>query len=107
MSCKNLVSGKAFTLITLLLCLCFLPTKVHAAIQQSSTYKVTGTVKDALGESVIGASVMEKATTNGTITDIDGNFSLNVNPNSTLVISFIGYATQEFTVNLKSATYRV
>lgn len=61
MSCKNLVSDKAFTLLTLLLCLCLLPVKVHATTQQSSTYKVTGVVKDINGESVIGASVLEKA----------------------------------------------
>ena len=60
---------------------------------QSITVK--GHVKDALG-GVIGASVVEKGnTTNGTITDLDGNFSLNVPKGSTLVVSFIGYKTQE------------
>lgn len=65
---------------------------------QQNNRKVTGNVVDNYGEPVIGANVMEKGTTNGTITDIDGNFSLNVSPNSTLVISFIGYLTQEIPV---------
>ena len=56
-------------------------------------------VNDALGP-VIGASVVEKGNTgNGTITDIDGNFSLQVPANATIVISFIGYKTQEIPVN--------
>lgn len=107
MSCKNLVSDKAFTLLTLLLCLCLLPVKVHATTQQSSTYKVTGVVKDINGESVIGASVLEKGTTNGIITDIDGNFTLSVHPNSTLVISFIGYASQEFVISSNNTQLNV
>ena len=63
---------------------------------QSITVK--GHVKDALG-GVIGASVVEKGnTTNGTITDLDGNFSLNVPKGSTLVVSFIGMKSQELDV---------
>ena len=55
-----------------------------------------GIVKDATGESVIGASVIVKGTTNGTITDLDGNFSLpNVPKGSTIKISFVGYKTLE------------
>ena len=58
--------------------------------------KVNGTVVDDLGEPVIGASVLEKGTTNGTVTDIDGNFAFNASKNgATLVISFVGYSTQE------------
>lgn len=54
-----------------------------------------GIVKDATGESVIGASVIVKGTTNGTITDIDGNFSLsNVKKGDVIEISFVGYITQ-------------
>jgi TonB-linked SusC/RagA family outer membrane protein len=56
---------------------------------------VKGVITDTNGESVIGASVQEKGTANGTITDIDGNFSLSVAPKATLVISYIGYRTQE------------
>ena len=65
---------------------------------QNATINVKGVVNDAMGP-VIGASVVEKGNTgNGTITDIDGNFSLNVPSNSTLVISFVGYKTQELAV---------
>lgn len=59
---------------------------------------VQGVVKDQTGDTVIGASVMEKGTTNGTITGIDGDFSLNMSPNGTLVVSFVGYKTQEVQV---------
>ena len=65
-------------------------------VQQASK-KITGTVVDAQGP-VIGASVVEKGTTNGTVTDFDGNFSLSVNPGATIVVSFIGYETQEIKV---------
>lgn len=61
--------------------------------------QLTGTVIDATGESVIGASVLEKGTTNGVITDIDGNFSLSVSPNATIIISYVGYTTQEIPLN--------
>lgn len=59
---------------------------------------VQGVVKDQTGETVIGASVMEKGTTNGTITGIDGDFSLNMSSNGTLVVSFVCYKTQEVQV---------
>ena len=80
--------------------LCFSPkTYASEAPQevQQATKKITGTVVDASGP-VIGASVVEKGTTNGTVTDFDGNFTLNVNPNATIVISFIGFETQEIKV---------
>lgn len=70
-------------------------------MQQSRT--VTGKVLDPKGETVIGANVMEKGTSNGTITDFDGNFTLNVSPNATLVISYIGYKTQEIPVSQAKA----
>ena len=61
---------------------------------------VRGTVVDQTGESVIGASIQVKGTTQGTITDIDGKFSLGVpNKKSIIVISFIGYATKELQVD--------
>lgn len=56
---------------------------------------VTGVIVDTSGESVIGASILEKGTSNGTITDIDGNFTLSVGANATLQISYIGYISQE------------
>ena len=62
-----------------------------------------GVVKDATGESVIGASVIEKGTTNGTITDFDGNFVLSVAKDATLSISFVGYQTQEVSVSGKTS----
>ncbi len=61
--------------------------------------ELTGTVTDATGETVIGASVLEKGTTNGVITDIDGNFLLSVSPKATIVISYVGYTTQEIPLN--------
>ena len=66
--------------------------------QQSGT--CTGVVKDATGETVIGASVVVKGTTNGTITDFDGNFTLNDVKNGDVIqISFVGYITQEMKWN--------
>jgi len=56
--------------------------------------EITGTVTDAMGP-VIGATVMEKGTSNGTVTDFDGNFKLKVEAGKTLVFSYIGYQTQE------------
>ena len=63
------------------------------AIEQQSN-KVIGTVKDEFGP-VIGASVVEKGTSNGVVTDLNGKFSLNVKPGATLIISFVGYKQQE------------
>lgn len=68
-----------------------------AGVEQS-TKKITGTVVDPSGESVIGASILEKGTANGTITDFDGNFALTVKPGATLVVSYIGFKTQEVKV---------
>lgn len=65
----------------------------------SQTRLVTGVVLDSQGEPVVGANVFEKGEkTNGTITDIDGKFSLNVSDNATLVISFVGFKNQEIAV---------
>ena len=64
------------------------------AVQQDGT--CTGVVKDATGETIIGASVLVKGTTNGVITDIDGNFQLrNVKPGDIIQISYVGFTTQE------------
>ena len=65
---------------------------------QQSGKKITGTVLDATGMPVIGANVMVKGTTNGTITDMDGKFTLEVDNNATLVVSYIGFANQEIKV---------
>ena len=56
---------------------------------------VKGLVKDATGEPIIGANVIVKGTTTGTITDFDGRFQLDVNRGSTLIFSFVGYQPQE------------
>ena len=61
--------------------------------------KVTGTVKDANGEPIIGATVVEKGTTNGTVTDFDGNFVLEATEGTSLEISYIGYKTQHLTAD--------
>lgn len=68
------------------------------ASPQQAKITVTGVVSDNMGP-VIGANVVEKGTTNGTITNYDGEFSLSVAPNATLVISYIGYVEQEIAVN--------
>ena len=98
-----------YTLLCGTLSLCFIggisPIKaitqpVHSAVEQQ-THTVTGIVTDATGP-VIGASVIEKGnTTNGTITDLDGKFTLNVAPGATLVISYIGYKTIEIEASKK------
>ena len=61
--------------------------------------EVHGIVTDQAGETVIGATVMQKGTSNGTVTDIDGNFTLTVPHDATLTISYIGFATQEIAVS--------
>ena len=67
-------------------------TESVASVQQ--TKQATGHVEDSQGP-LIGATVMEKGTNNGTVTDFDGNFTLNVKPGATLVISYVGYESQE------------
>ena len=64
----------------------------QAAQQQKK--QITGRVVDAQGEPIIGANIVEAGTTNGTVTDIDGNYSLSVEDNATLQISYIGYLSQ-------------
>ena len=61
-------------------------------------HQISGTVIDGTGEPIIGANVLEVGTTNGVITDIDGNFKLSVQPNAKIQVSFIGYITQTVTV---------
>ena len=64
--------------------------------------KVSGTVKDVNGEPIIGATIMEEGTTNGTITDFDGNFVLEVADGAELDISYIGYQTQKLQASGKA-----
>lgn len=91
-------------LFALLLCSGFIATHPLAVMAESESYSVqnvqqkqtvSGIVKDSSGEPIIGASVLEKGTTNGTITDLDGKFTLSVSSNAVLQISYIGYKTLE------------
>ncbi len=69
----------------------------------AQTITLNGNVKDTSGEPIIGASIVEKGnTTNGTITDLDGNFSLKVPSNASVLISYIGMKTQEIAIKGKS-----
>ena len=68
------------------------------AISQQANVNVKGTVKDASGEPLIGVSILVKGTTNGTVTDIDGNFNLNAPKGALLEISYVGYVTQTISV---------
>ncbi|MBP1618257.1 MAG: outer membrane protein involved in nutrient binding [Bacteroidetes bacterium] len=70
--------------------------------QKNGNLTIRGHVKDAKGEAVIGATVIQKGTTNGVTTDFDGNFTLSVPANSTLAISYIGYISKE--INAGSQT---
>ena len=73
---------------------------LHLSAQNKKT--ITGTILDEKGESIIGASVAVKGTANGTITDIDGKFSLDVNENDILAITYVGFLAQEIPVTGKS-----
>ena len=83
---------------------CALPLQMMAVGSQHETAvtqqakRVTGRVSDSQG-ALIGATVMEKGTSNGTVTDFNGQFSLNVKPGATLVISYVGYVSQELKAN--------
>ena len=78
------------------------------AIRQQKGKVLKGAVKDQSGEPVIGANVVVKGTTNGTVTDVDGNFTLEVSSKSILLVSYIGYAPQEVTVgNLQSINVKL
>lgn len=97
----------------LMLLLCFIYSGYHYALSAEeqldrSDYlqqnrQLTGKIIDSLGEGIIGANILEKGTTNGTITDFDGNFQLeNVKPNATLVVTYVGFITQEIIVKDKN-----
>lgn len=75
---------------------------------QQTTRRITGTVLDETGESIIGANILEKGTQNGVVSDVDGNFNIEVGSNSVLVISYIGYHTKEINVgNLSNITVQL
>ncbi len=76
--------------------------QMHAQNVSSQKHQITGVVKDVNGEAIIGVSVVEKGTTNGTMTDMRGNFTLSVRPGSQIVISSVGYRKEQFTTEGKS-----
>ncbi|MDR3268580.1 MAG: TonB-dependent receptor [Tannerella sp.] len=78
------------------------PVSTKQQADQEEGKKVSGIVTDEKGEPLAGASIMEKGIANGTVTDVDGKFRLNVLPNAILVVSFIGYTTQEVATGNKT-----
>lgn len=90
-------SGHFVSRLLLILALLFLGINAQAQNKQ-----ITGRIIDTKGEPAIGASILEKGTTNGTITDFDGNFKITVGPKATLQISYIGYKTQDIVVGNKT-----
>lgn len=76
--------------LVVVMALCLVSTGLYA-----QKVSISGTVKDAMGEALIGASILEKDTKNGTITDVDGNFSLSVADNATIVVSYTGFKSYE------------
>jgi TonB-linked SusC/RagA family outer membrane protein len=84
------------------------PPKPKATSPQQSRRTITGIVTDGQGELIIGANVLEKGTANGVISDIDGKFTLTVNPNAVLVVTYIGYSPLEIPVgNQQTLTIRL
>ncbi len=72
------------------------------AVQQNGNHKVTGRVVDSAGEPLIGATIMVEGTKEGAVTDIDGNFTINITSKAKLVISYVGYTTQTVLVGDKT-----
>ena len=84
---------KKSLMLTLAMILC------ATSLLAQAKFNVKGTVVDTNGEPLIGASVIEKGTTNGTVTDFDGNYAISVPQGATLVLSYIGYVTTEIKVS--------
>ena len=84
---------KNFILFIFLLC------SIVAVAQKKS---ITGIITDTAGEAVIGASIVEVGTTNGTVSDVDGNFTLSVSENASIQVSFIGFSSQTLSVKGKT-----
>lgn len=76
--------------------------KAPETIPQSNTRRITGIIMDSSGETVIGANIKVKGKNEGSVSDINGNFSLNVEPGAILVVSFVGYDTQEVAVGTQN-----
>ena len=77
--------------------------ETSASLVDRQKKTITGVVTDEMGEPIIGANVIEKGTTNGIITDIDGKFTLEVAPGAVVQVSYIGYNTQEVKIGNQSA----
>ena len=89
-------------LVTLILML-----SASFALSAQGPYVIKGSVVDSSGEPLIGVSVLEKGTTNGTITDIDGKFSIEVKSLPTyLVLSHVGFRTKEYKISLVGGKYK-
>ena len=98
---KRSITGRGVSLLTPLLVAAVLflgAGTVWTALAQSRTNRISGEVL-CNGESVIGASVLIKGTTTGTVTDVDGRFTLMTAPQDVLVVSAIGYETKEVSVD--------
>lgn len=74
------------------------PFPAHASVTQAQTVKVKGQIVDETGEPLVGATVKVKGSKDGTVTDLDGNFTLNTSSDATLIISYVGYKDREIAV---------
>lgn len=83
------------------------PTSAMAAVAPAQNIKVSGQVVDETGEPLTGASIRVKDTTVGTVTDLDGNFELNIPGNSVLVVSFVGYQQREIAVRNRAIIEKI
>lgn len=96
----NFLSGRYWSFLKSFLCAALLLGCALEGYAQTNT--VSGTVEDYEGELLPGVNVVEKGTANGTITDIEGNYTLAVSPGATIVFSYIGFLTEEVAVNNQS-----
>ncbi len=105
---KNLILRQQSSVKILIALFFFCALQVNLVAQNSKSEQkpITGLVVDAKGEAIIGASVIVKGTSNGTVTDINGSFKMNVPGDGKIVVSYIGYQKQEISVNSKSS-YKV
>ena len=74
---------------------------------QQQTVKISGKITDSSGEGLTGTSVVEKGTSNGTVTDVDGSYTLNVAPGATIEVKYIGFLTQSFKVEAGKNAYNI
>jgi TonB-dependent SusC/RagA subfamily outer membrane receptor len=113
-SCQKLVGSAGFVLILLFVFISVLPSygesvsneKIQKNIEQQNV-KVKGTVYDQAGIPLPGVSIIIQGTTTGAVTDVNGNFELSAPENSILMVSFIGFSTQQLVVTSASTTFSV